>query len=45
MKFHSKKYAIYGTGKCNRIKKAIEAYPQLLERILFVVTDEKRMKR
>lgn len=37
----SKKYAIYGTGKCNRIKKAIMEYPELKERVVLVITDEK----
>lgn len=36
-----KKYAIYASGKCTRIKKAIEAYPYYSKQIGFIIVDEK----
>ena len=36
-----KRYAVYGSGKCNRVKRAIEAYPDMKKRIICVITDEK----
>lgn len=36
-----KKYAIYASGECTRIKKAIEAYPYYSKQIRFIIVDEK----
>lgn len=37
---NKKKFAVYTSGNCTRIKKAIEIYPELLCRIKFIITDE-----
>lgn len=35
-----KKFAIYASGKCTRIRKALAIYPELMGQISFVITDE-----
>lgn len=37
---NKKRFAVYTSGNCTRIKKAIEKYPELLCRIKFIITDE-----
>lgn len=36
-----KNYAVYASGKCTRIKKAVEKYPIISNQIKCIVTDEK----
>lgn len=36
-----KSYAIYASGHCTRIKKAIEKYPEIIQQIKCIIVDEK----
>lgn len=35
------KYAVYASGKCTRIRKILEFYPDYVEKICFIIVDEK----